>query len=360
MTLRLLHILPSFAGGGAENQLVQLSAGLRNRGIEVHVAYLYGGPNLELAKKTGVIYHQIPVLGNYDPLVILRLCRLIRELKPNLIQTWLLHADVFGGIAALLCRVPWVLSERSSESMYENSYKFSMRRYLGLKANAIIANSEGGLRYWRRAGFNGFCIAVRNITRGTVFEGDIEAAHRTRHSIICVGRLSEEKNWPMLLTVLEIVFKKFSDAHISILGDGPMRAELELQIMKSLTLQGRVMLPGYVTDVDARLGRSELFISLSRFEGLPNATLEAIQAGCAIVVSDISAHRELLLEEQCFVSLESPKEISKRIIKALDDSTAFKKFSQSEKLRVEESTLQKIANDYIAAYKEILEKEIVV
>lgn len=356
MTIRVLHVIPSFAGGGAERQLAELCVGLVAKGVEVHVAYQHGGPNLHHAESNGVRLHKIALKNSHNPLFIIYLLRLIRKISPNVIQTWLLQADVFGGIAARISQTPWILSERSCEGAYTRGYKYSLRRLLGLSANTIIANSAGGLDYWRRAGYRGSMFVIQNVVKSTespaVFEG---SPLKVGHEIMAIGRFSKEKNWPTLIKALEIVFKEIPLAYATFAGDGLLLPQIKADIESSEILNGRVKFLGYVNDIERRIRGADVFVSLSEFEGSPNTVIEAISAGCPLVVSDIPSHHELLFEgEAVFVSQSNVIEIATAIIDILRNPQIISRGSKSAKKRILTWNLDAISLKYIAAYMKIL------
>ena len=112
--MRILHLIPTLHGGGAERQLVYLAAGLRALGCDVHVGLQQGGTNLARLEAAQATVHQLNTRGNYDPRILPAIVRLIRRVRPDVVQTWLMQMDVAGGAAALLTGTPWIVSERSS------------------------------------------------------------------------------------------------------------------------------------------------------------------------------------------------------------------------------------------------------
>lgn len=115
---RILHCIPNMAGGGAERQLVYLSEELVRRGWDVHVALIKEGSNFESLAATGTAIHKISTRGNHDLGLLWRLMKLIRAIRPRLVQTWLTQMDVCGGISSRLTRTPFILSERSCAPAY--------------------------------------------------------------------------------------------------------------------------------------------------------------------------------------------------------------------------------------------------
>ena len=355
MKLTVLHVIPSLVGGGAERQLVELAAALTVAGVDVHLAYLHGGPNLEAARRSGATLHLLSAASNHDPRVILQLRQLVKQLQPAVVQTWLLHADVFGGLAACWSGVPWLLSERSSAVMYEHGFKFKLRRWVGLRADGVVANSDGGLAYWRASGYRGMGEVIRNIVRAGRAD-HVPAGNRDARSptVLAVGRLSEEKNYPLLLTALEQVFKARPDAVAIILGEGPERPLLEARIRASALLSGRVSLPGYVSDVARRLAAADAYVSLSRFEGTPNTVVEAVLHGCPLVLSDIPAHREWLSgQEARWVPLDEPLRIAQAITAELADPIGARARVAAARSHLEAWSGERIAAQFTALYQKL-------
>ncbi len=146
--MRILHCVPAMGSGGAERQLAYLAGEQRRQGHEVDVALICGGPNLERLQRSGASLHFLAAVGNHDPRILVGLIRLIRSSRPDIVQTWLTQMDVLGGIAAMSCRVPWVLSERNSGLAYPNTLKNRLRKLVGGRANAVVCNSFSGVEYW--------------------------------------------------------------------------------------------------------------------------------------------------------------------------------------------------------------------
>src|SRR5690349_10334164 len=114
----VLHLIPNMGGGGAERELAHLAGALHRQGLNVHVGLIGEGPNYEHLARGGAVLHKIGAFSNYDPRLLLRIHRLMREVRPNVVQTWMTQMDVVGGAVARWRRVPWILSERASAIFY--------------------------------------------------------------------------------------------------------------------------------------------------------------------------------------------------------------------------------------------------
>src|SRR3954451_7575140 len=84
--LRILHLIPSMLGGGAERQLCYLAEGQVRAGHEVHVAYMLDGPNTGRLERTGAVAHRLGWYRTFSPLLIGALSSLVRSVQPDVVQ----------------------------------------------------------------------------------------------------------------------------------------------------------------------------------------------------------------------------------------------------------------------------------
>ena len=118
-SLRVLHIIPTLEGGGAERQLSMLAAEQARRGCDVHVALRRTGVHAGAIRDCGVQLHKLGDVRSVDPRLFFALRKIIRSVRPDVVQTWLPQMDLIGGLAAASERIPWVVSERTSGPYYE-------------------------------------------------------------------------------------------------------------------------------------------------------------------------------------------------------------------------------------------------
>lgn len=358
--LTILHCIPSFGGGGAERQLCYLANTAAGLGMMTHVAYIHDGPNLNVLDRSRVVLHKMRAVGNYDPAVLLQLVRLIRKVRPRLVQTWITQMDVMGGLAALMTDTPFVLSERSSALAYPGGWKSRLRVRVGCRAVAVAANSEAGRRYWSEIGYRGRSRVIRN----GIPIGEIERVQRAELSawgvpngnrvIVFAGRYSEEKNIVLMLKALERVVPKRKDVTALLFGEGPLRRELERQVNAS-GLAARIRVGGFSDSLLAVMKAADLFVSVSNFEGNPNTVLEAMAAKCPLVVSDIPEHREFLDESSAyFAAPSSVDEVTAAIERAMDNREEARAKAGAAYRIAGGRSVELQAREYMDLYMEIL------
>ena len=359
--MRILHIIPKLSNGGTEKQLEYLSKGLISLGHDVHIAYLNESKNYITHPK--VVLHKLKAKSNHDPLLFIQVRRLIKRIHPDLVHTWILQMDIIGGFAALTSGIPFILREPSSEMAYKGGWKNRLRVSIGRKANAIIANSLGGLEYWGKFAPGSKCYKISN---GVPLD-EINAATGALPEhikadlpiLLYVGRLaadvSASKNLINLLKAVSIVCKT-NEVLCILCGDGPQLISLQV-LSKDLGLKDNVLFTKHLSAsaVWALMKKSAIFISLSEYEGCPNAILEAIACECPLVLSDIPAHREILSHDQAkFVDHNRIQLIADSIIEVLKKKDQLKEQALMNKEMVNKLSIDKMTLGYEKIYYNIV------
>ena len=355
--IRILHCIPSLGGGGSEKQLSYLAPNMAMLGSNEHLAFVHDGLNSEFLKPA-VSLHQLTGRGNYDPALVYKLIKLIRTIRPDVIQTWILQMDVIGGIAAMATRTPWVLREPSSSAV-PNSLKRALRLHLARGASAVIANSTDGLRYWRthypekKMALIPNAVpveAIRDASARSLSEFGIRDDQKV---VLYVGRLIPSKNLKCLIGALARVMKDQSVMAV-LCGDGPLLIELK-QDIRLAGLENRILLPGYEPSVWGMMKRADVFVFPSHFEGCPNAVLEAMACGTPLVVSDIAAHRELLDDNSAlFVDRSDPERMARAIMDSIENISASRQRAEHAKMVVANLSPSDVAQKYLDTYTNVL------
>lgn len=359
----VLHLIPHLLKGGAERQLTYLTSYWAHSGGEIHIAYLAGTPIPDGIAESGVQLHPLAHASNYDPMLFVRLIRLIWQVKPALIHTWLLQMDILGGLAAILTNTPWVLREPASGLHWSRGLKARLRRWIGAKADAIVSNSIGGDTYW---------IGVTDRTQRFIIGNivpveQIQASPKSSFSslglaegqsfVLLAGRLDQQKNFEVVVRAFRQVVDRFAVCAV-IFGEGPDRQRLE-DLIDSCGMQGKILLPGVIPNIWGALKLARAFVSMSRYEGHPNAVLEAMACGCPLIVSGIASHREFLDDSTAVLvgDYEDPKAVAEAISSVLGDRNQAAIRSQSARSRLDSSCCAAaICERYDAVYEVVLER----
>ncbi|HEV8693290.1 MAG TPA: glycosyltransferase [Lysobacter sp.] len=354
--MRTLHLIASLGPGGAERQLSLVAPALARGGVDVHVAYCSGGPNLARLEDSGVHLHALPSAGNHDPALAWKVFRLVRRLRPDVVQTWLLQMDILGGAAALFNRLPLIVSERCSATAYPPGWKTHLRLLVGRRATCIVANSQGGIDYWRphlsadRLHLVRNCVSPAEHPEGEPVEA--LAPSLAGHPVVLfAGRYTYQKNISGLVDALILVARQHPDAAIRMFGEGPERESAERQVTAA-GLARRIVVAGYSSQLATWMAHATVCVSVSRFEGHPNVVIEAAAAGCPLVLSDIPAHRELFDERSAaLVPIDSPPRIAEAVLETLHDPARARERATRARVIAAEWDLATAATTYGSIYE---------
>lgn len=307
MSLSVLHLITGLQTGGAERMLLKLLAADAGRAEVSHrVASLTGPGRLgSEVDALGVPLHDLGLKrGRPHPRALVEAIRLVRRHRPDVIQSWLYHADLLALVAAGLggraSKVVWNL--RCSD-MDMSRYGRLSALVRGLCARlsplpgAVIANAQVGREVHRRLGYrprrwavipNGFDTdrfapdpGRRAITRRQLGLAD-------GHIVIAfIARVDPQKNHPGLLDAFARIAPNHPEARLLLVGRGTQDLSLPE------TLAEKVLRLGERPDIPALLNASDLAILPSAYgEGFSNALGEAMACALPAIATDVgdSAH----------------------------------------------------------------------
>ena len=299
---RVLLLVTLAEVGGAQLYVRELAAALEPE-YEVHLAAYGPGPLRDWAFATGVPYtalrHVRRSIGPRDALGLAELVALVRRLGPALVHTNSSKAGVLGRVAAATGRVPvsvftahgWAF--KATEGVASRLYLLADRAVRPLTSAVICVSEEE-----RRAGLAaGTCAPARTVVIPNAVPTDVPlAAHAERADgaveLVTVGRLARPKDHATLLRGLA---QAPARVRLTILGDGPLRPELQ-RLAAELGLGDRARFAGEVHDVAARLAAADGFVLASTSEGMPVSVLEAMAAGLPVVASAVGGVPELVAD----------------------------------------------------------------
>lgn len=355
--ITVLHLIPTLEGGGAERQLSLLALEQARRGYNVHVALRRGGVHAQSLLGGGIKLHSLGNFRSVDPRQYFAIIRTVNRLQPDIVQTWLPQMDVVGGLAALRKRTAWIVSERTSERFYADVPYFAwVRRQIGRCSSAVVANSKAGAAYWQSGGS-----APRNVViiRNALDLVGVRTAPAKPKQyvggdiVLVVGRFSPEK---ALEVVIEAIagLKGGAGLEVIMIGDGPERGAIEEQI-RVASLSARIAIHSYQSDWWSWLKVADCLVSMSRFEGSPNVVLEAMAAGCPVILSDISAHREIADSSSAmFVPVDDISALSNGIAELLCNKREACERAKRASASMDRWTVEVMADAYDAIYNEVL------
>jgi GalNAc-alpha-(1->4)-GalNAc-alpha-(1->3)-diNAcBac-PP-undecaprenol alpha-1,4-N-acetyl-D-galactosaminyltransferase len=173
--------------------------------------------------------------------------------------------------------------------------------------------------------------------------------------IIAVGRLHYQKAHDILISAFAKVASRYSDWRLEILGEGSERDILQGQI-DDLGMNGKITLTGRVTNVAEHLAKASIFALPSRFEGTPNALLEAMSVGVAPVISDTTAGALEYVEDQengLIIPVEDVDGLANAFFQLIENDTIRRDFAKRSIAKVQHLSLPEVARIWQATIDKV-------
>ncbi|MCU0594153.1 MAG: glycosyltransferase [Desulfobacterota bacterium] len=323
--IKIVHLITELNTGGAEQMLHKLVTRMDPRAFSPLVVSMAGrGPVGERLAADGVPVLELGMrLGRPNPAGLLKFCRLLRKEKPDVLQTWLYHADLLGliaGKASAVKRIVWGI--RCSD--------MDLRNYSPLTAltvwssarlsrfpHAILVNSEKGKEVHEKRGYstrrmtvipNGFDIERFRpdaAARAWLIE---QLGLRQEDSLIgFVARFDPMKDHATFFRAASSLAAAEDSVHFVLAGDGMAASNAQVTALMDSGIRDKVHLLGRREDVPRLLAAMDIATSASAYgEGFSNAVGEAMACGVPCVVTDVGDAGALVGDTGVVIPPRSP------------------------------------------------------
>ena len=368
---RITHIIKATGIAGAERHLITMLPELDRQRFDICVIILTEPKKpvdqlLITLQQTGVKSERMIIKGHADLYLVFRLARRLRDLDPCVVHTHLLHADLYGTVAARMAGVPAIISSRHNDDPFRARWPLSfLLRIINRYTNRFIAISE------RVRAFTVKTEKVPVSVVDTVYYGLAVDTEYNRHVIdardefglllkgpllVCAARLTEQKGHKWLLRAFRSVVDQLPETSLLLLGDGPLREHLEDTVV-NLDLAKNVKFAGWRTDVMNILPSTDLFVLASEWEGFGLAILEAMSFSLPIIATKVGGIPEVVLDGETgwLVKARDSDALAGSILAALSSPDKMLQCGQRGKLRVQDTfSVQKMIFDTEKIYNLLL------
>jgi glycosyltransferase involved in cell wall biosynthesis len=333
--MKIVHVITGLGAGGAESMLLKLLSAQQETARSGCVVSLTGvGPVGEKIQALGV-----PVIalgmrrGRPDPAALVALIRILRRVRPDLVQTWMYHADLLGGLAARAAGVPVVWGVRHGPSARGDKLLTRLARQACAWTSrwipaAVVCNSNQSRRVHAACGYAANkLVVVPNGFDVTRFRPDpaARASVRTELGVArdaalvgLVARYHPHKDHATFLAAAARIRAEREDVCFVLCGEGVDGSNAELAaILDRLDLREAARLLGRRDDIERILASLDVACVSSTTESFPNVVGEAMACGVPCVSTDCGDVAEIVGDTGVIVPVGDPGAFAAAVVSLL-------------------------------------------
>ncbi|HLD21679.1 MAG TPA: glycosyltransferase family 4 protein [Patescibacteria group bacterium] len=359
--IHIIHIIDNISGiGGAERMLFELVTRFPKDRFDCEVIGLGGTKEdyyfRELVQNN-IPVRIIPKKSKCGIRMFFELVQYFRKSRPDIVHTHLFASDVWGGYAAYRAQVPIIISTEHNINKNEGWVKHRLKCVIHHKIQAIVAISHAVEHYIVQ-----YCSSVRS--KILVIPNGIDVHRFSRpHTyqkksvpvIAVVGRLEEQKGHIDLLHALSFVHQPLL---LRIIGEGSLHRQIQQQAQQlSKTHEIRLEGTRTGTDLEKIYADADVVIVPSRWEGFGLVALEAMAAGCPVLVSDVDGLRECVEQGKTGlrVNMQQPQRVAEVLQQFLKDSSLRQQLGEAARIAVAKKySIEYVVKKYIHLYESFL------
>jgi glycosyltransferase involved in cell wall biosynthesis len=372
---KVLHIVEDLKVGGLEKILASVVLSLDPAKYRVQVWCLAkGGDVAEALIGKGMSVRILQMQSYHNPVNIIRLALLMRRERFHLIHTHGYFAGTFGRLAALLAHVPVIIAHVHSTYYNYGKRHLLVERFLSFFTDRIICISRAVERFVtvnERIRSEKTCLIYNAVEPPDHLLNDHQRKERRLSLgfdaeaivIAVVASLTANKGHGILLTAFKEAFGSHPSIRLLIVGDGPLREQLETTT-RQLMMDQAVVFAGIRRDVFSLLQSSDVFVLPSQDrEGLGVALIEAMAVGLPVIGTNVGGIPEVIEdgENGFIVSPRSSEQLAEALKKLVNDQALRTNMGRRGRQIYEEKfILQRMIGQIEKLYDYLLEKKIIV
>ncbi len=371
MKTKVLFIINALGGGGAERALTTiLGTEIFREKLDIHLLLLENKISYDLPD-----YVKVHVATDIDekagkmkkalsiPAMLGFVKELKKEINPEVSVSFLTRSNIINVLTRNGSEKVLISERNNPVKTYGNNplVRFSHRSLLSAfypKADGVIAVSEGVrkslLSYIKIDESKVITINNPYDTERIEMLSQEEMGDEFRSIfsgdpvLITVGRLTHQKGHDTFLKAVSLVRKKYP-IKVVIMGEGELEQNLK-DMAEELGISETVHFMGWQANPFCYIRNSTLFVLPSRWEGFPNALVEAMACGCPVVASRCESGPEEILQDNRFgllAKVDDAEELAKKIFEMMEDAEKRKEYGRLAKERAGDFHREKIAGEYM-------------
>ena len=346
--MKIAIMITSLSTGGAERTAVALSNWLVNNGNKTYLINLgTNEKNYEIDSKV-ILYNKRKSYNLFEKIFsIVDVIKYLNNIKPDIIFEMLYKPIKYAIVNKLFNRKQVLIgSERANPEKRRWFRRITTSVCYPLLCDGYIFQTEKVKKMFIKKIQNRGIVIGNAISNPDVYK--ICKEKNPDKIITSAGRLTKQKGFDILIKAFAKVHEIYPEYKLVIYGEGEERKNLE-SIIESLGLINSVFLPGVSKNYLNKVAKSDIFVMSSRFEGMPNALLEAMAIGMPCISTDcVAGPSELIRDYQngILVKVDNIDEISEKIIQLINNPKLKNKISINAKQVINEHSQDIIYQKY--------------
>ena len=355
---RYLFTIRSLTGGGAERVVSVLASNMAEDGYDVHIiAYVKSDHDYPVSKKVKLHYMPSGRKGLWGKIArIGDMKNIIDRIAPNVIIPFVGTVLFVSYFASRSNNIPLIRTIRNSPWIEEKrGVSRIMRKRLNRKAVAIMVQNEEQISYFP-AELKKKIFVVPNPIDDIFLFTQKKKYSSVLKDFITVGRLEDQKNHELLIRAFAEINKRYSGVRLRIFGIGTEHDKIQ-DLIRALNLEESCLLMGRNDSIESSLKESDAFIMTSRYEGMPNALMEAMAIGLPCISSDCKTGPKTLInnrENGLLFSEGSYNDLVEKWVWLIENPDKAKLFGCNARQEISEKyTYKSIYGDLIAMLNKV-------
>ena len=349
--MTVLHLQKVAGISGSEAHLLSLLPQLKERGWDIRFLMLHEHEPgaLDFARELrsrGIPLDAIPLAADVDPVAFFRIAGYLGRMRPTILHTHLVHADVYGQLTGALTGVPIRVSTKHGFNEFRENRGFALGdRAIASLAHTHIAISRGLVRYLQEVeGFDGASFQV--VHYGIEPNGEPLAYAGDVPRLLCVGRLIPIKGHIVLLRAFAQARRRVPSLQLDLAGRGPLEPALRA-LAKELGVEDAVRFLGYVAPVQRAIEDAAAVVVPSMGEGFGMVALEAMERARPVIAAEIGGLGELVEDGVTgyLVPTGEAEPLADAIVRLVSDLTRAAEMGLAGRRRALEQFLQERCTD---------------
>jgi len=372
--IKLLHVITHLPIGGAQDNTLYTVELLNKKKYDISLCCNLDGELVERAKKVEDIkLFDIPFLCREvslynDVKAFFSIYKLLKNGNFDIIHTHSSKAGFIARLAAKLNKIPVIIHTvhgfafNDFMNVYKKNFFIYVEKILARWTDVLITvsnlnkNKIVDLNIAKEENikniYSGIDLSLFTDQRNSDFRKELNLGD-DKILIGSVGRLSNQKDPITMINAFEIVSKKFPEAYLVLVGDGPLKVKI-IDRIKKLKLKNRVHLTGNKSNPWDVYHSIDLFIMSSIYEGLGRSITEALSCGVPVVCTAVEGVPEIIKDSitGTLVPPREPIELADGIIRSLQNmKVAKRKAAEGRKFVQDNFDVNKMVEDIDVLYQ---------